>query len=412
MNAELITIGDEILIGQIVDSNSAFMGKELTKIGIEVRQIKTIGDDRSAILHALETAKSHADLVIFTGGLGPTKDDITKKTLTDFLDDHLVENQLALANVKRLFAQIGEPVLPVNLDQAKIPSRATALQNVYGTAPGMWVEKYRTVFVFLPGVPYEMKALMQREVLPRLRQKFNRPFILHKTVLTYGMGESRVAQKLEAWENALPQNMKLAYLPRPGRVRLRLTARGGDREKLKNALNGELKKLHDLIGDNIHGYEGEGSLEEEIAALLTRKEKTLATVESCTGGMIANRLTQIPGASAYFKGSLVPYATALKTDILGVPREKITTYSVVSAEVAEAMAVQGQKMFKTDLVLATTGNAGPTKGNSDAEVGTVFIALADGKNVETREFHLGKSREKVTGKAVYRALKLLLDEIC
>lgn len=411
MNAELIIIGDEILIGQIVDTNSAFMGKELTQIGIEVRQITTISDDRSAILHALKTAKSRSELVIFTGGLGPTKDDITKKTLTYFFKDHLEENQTALENVKRLFKQIGEPVLQVNIDQAKIPSRATALPNAYGTAPGMWLEKDEAVFVFLPGVPYEMKTLLRQEVLPRLRQRFDRSYILHQTVLTYGMGESRVAEKIEDWENALPSNMKLAYLPSPGRVRLRLTARGNDRKKLKKTLDRELEKLHGLIGDIIHGLEGKSSLEREIASLLTKTGKTLATIESCTGGEIANLLTDIPGASAYFMGGLIPYSTRMKTEMLGVSQEKINTYSVVSAEVAEAMSVQGQKMFQSDFALATTGNAGPTKGDSDAEIGTVFIAIAYENQVETHEFHLGKSREKVIKKAVYKALEILFKKI-
>ncbi len=411
MNAEIITIGDEILIGQVVDTNSAFIGKELTKIGIEVNQIKSIKDEPAHIAAALKEAATRADLVLITGGLGPTRDDKTKAVFCNYFKDYLVVNQSALANVKRLFARIKEPVLPVNLDQAKVPSQAVVLPNKYGTAPGMWFEKDGVVYVSMPGVPYEMKALMTDEVIPQLMQKFNRPYILQKTVLTYGMGESRLAEKIKNWEDRLPSYMSLAYLPAPGRVRLRLTARGNEQAVLQKALDEHLQALELLIGNLIGGYEGESSLQEEIAQQLTYQRQTLATVESCTGGKIAAMFTEIPGASAYFKGSLVPYSSRVKEEVLGVSEDLIKEHSVVSELVVKAMATRAQQLFKVDYVVATTGNAGPTKGDSDAEIGTVFVAIATPQKVITQEFHLGKLREKVVNKAIYRALMMLKEQI-
>lgn len=411
MNAEIITIGDEILIGQIVDSNSAYIGKELTKIGIEVNQITTVKDDREKIINALKTASKRSEIIIITGGLGPTKDDITKKTLAEYFEDHFVVNQEALKNIMELFKRIDEPILQTNIDQAQLPSKASALPNKYGTAPGMWFEEDQVVYVSLPGVPYEMKALMKEVIIPKLKHKFKRPYILYKTVLTYGVGESRIAERIKDWEEALPSFMKLAYLPSPGRVRLRLTARGEKKQALKQALDKYLESLNMIIGDIIGGYEGDFSIGEEIAHKLTTINKTLATAESCTGGKIASIFTDIPGASTYFKGGIVPYFTSTKVDFLGVSKEIMEQYSVVSAEIAKEMARQTQKKFNSYFVLATTGNAGPTKGNSDAELGTVFIALAYGDNIEVKEFHLGDSREKVVKKAVYKALVMLKDNL-
>lgn len=411
INAEIITIGDEILIGQIVDSNSAFIGKELNKIGVEVNQITSIRDNREHILTALKEASNRAEIVLITGGLGPTKDDITKSAFVDYFGDELVQNKNALKHIEKLLAKIDVPLLQVNIDQALLPSKATALENEYGTASGMWMEKDGIVYVSLPGVPYEMKALLTDHVIPKLKHKFKRPYILHKTVLTYGMGESSIAEKIEDWENALPDSIKLAYLPNAGRVRLRLSARGENEQKLKDEINVQVVKLRELIGDIIQGYEDERSFEENIAKKLTEENKTLATAESCTGGKIASLFTDIPGASAYFKGSIVTYATSSKTDVLDIPQELIEKYSVVSAEITKEMAKRVQKLFKSDFALATTGNAGPTKGDSDAEIGTVFIALADDGTVEVREFHLGNQREKVTEKAVFKALEMLGEKL-
>ncbi|QTY28049.1 competence/damage-inducible protein A [Flavobacterium sp. CS20] len=412
MYAEIITIGDEILIGQIVDTNSAFLGQQLNKIGIEIIQITSIKDEQSHILKALKDAETRADIIITTGGLGATKDDITKHTLCQYFNDELVLDQKTLEHVENIFEKyISHPILEANRSQAYLPSKCLALNNQYGTAPGMWFEKDNKVFISMPGVPYEMKALMRNEVIPRLKDRFNRPFILHKTVLTYGLGESAIADRIEDWENNLPNFIKLAYLPSLGRVRLRLTARGDDEKLLQNTINQEIEKLHKLIGDIIKGYEDENSIEENIAKSLTEKHLTLATAESCTGGRLATKFTEIPGASAYFKGSIVSYATSAKHDVLGISKQFIEKYSVVSAEITKEMAKRVQKMFKADIAVATTGNAGTTKGDSDAEIGTVFIALAYQSEVVVEKFNFGTHRERVTQKAVNKALEMLYDQI-
>lgn len=411
MKAEIITIGDELLIGQVLDSNSAFISKALTKIGVEVRQITTISDRREHILKSLKEASSRVDIVLVTGGLGPTNDDVTKLTFADYFKDSFVVNQDVLTHIKTLFSAINTPVLPANLSQAKLPSKAEALTNRYGTAPGMWFEETGCVYVALPGVPYEMKALMQDEVIPRLKEKFDCPYILYETVLTYGMGESEVAHRLKDWEAALPAFMSLAYLPAPGKVRLRLTAKGRDKSKLEQALKCQLKTMENLIGTIVKGYEGMFTLPEQIANQLTDKHETLAVAESCTGGKIATLFTAIPGASRYFKGAIVPYFTEAKTNVLEVDERLIKRHSVVSAEVAKAMALQVSRKFGADYGLATTGNAGPTKGDSEASLGTVYIALACENTVKVEAFHLGNHREKVVGKAVAKALEILFEAV-
>jgi len=412
MKAEIITIGDEILIGQIVDSNSAFLGKQLNKIGIDVIQITSVQDDSQHIIQALEDAAKRANLVITTGGLGPTKDDLTKKTLCSFFDDELVLDKKVLAHIEEIFRKyVSTPILPANRSQAYLPSKSIGLFNRYGTAPGMWIEKEKVVFVSLPGVPYEMKSLMRDEVIPRLKERFKTPFIIHKTILTYGLGESAIADRIEEWENALPKHFKLAYLPNFGRVRLRLSTRGNNEDQLYKEINQQVEKLHDYIGDIIKGYEDEISLEENIAQLFLKNNLSLSTAESCTGGKIASRFSDIPGASGFLKGGIVSYATSAKSDALGIDQKIIEDYSVVSAEITEEMARKSLKLFKSDLAIATTGNAGPTKGDSDAEIGTVFIALADDKHTVVHSFNLGNQRERITYKAVNKSLELIYDWI-
>ena len=412
MNAEIITIGDEILIGQIVDTNSAYISKELNKIGVSVFQITSTKDDKSHILEALENAEKHADLVILTGGLGPTKDDITKKTLAEYFDDTLVRNNEVIAHIKHIWkTYIKQPLLQVNLDQALVLSKAKVLMNQSGSAPGMWIENNTTVFVSLPGVPFEMKALMQNEVLPRLLEQFKLPFILHKTVLTYGLGESVIADRISDWENNLPKNIKLAYLPNLGRVRLRLSSKGFDKALVYESINTEIEKLVPQISDVFVGFEEDSSIEQIIGNQLMKSNTTLAVAESCTGGRIGAQFTANAGASVYFKGGLIAYNTTIKTQILGVQKDLIKKYSVVSVEVAKAMALGVQKLFNSDYAVATTGNAGPTKGDSDAEVGTVCIAIATPKHVFSKQFTFGKQRERITTKAVHMALTLLQKEI-
>lgn len=412
MFAEIITIGDEILIGQIVDTNSAHISKELNKVGVKVYQITSVQDERKHILQAFEEARKRAELVIVTGGLGPTKDDITKQTFCDFFEDKLVEDPEVTENVKNLFKkyQLNKP-LPANFQQALVPSKATILKNIHGTAPGMWMEKDETVFVSLPGVPYEMKHLLEHEVLPRVIKRFNRPFIYHKTLLTYGLGESTIAERIADWEDALPQNIKLAYLPSLGKVRLRLSSTGLDEVRLKEAVNSQMDILNELLSDIAIGYEDETSIVERIGQTLAAVGKCYSVAESCSGGRIASEITRYSGASASFMGGIIPYDTDLKTKILGVPKEIIDTYNVVSIPVAEEMAKRCRKLFESDYSIATTGIAGPTKGDGDDEIGTVCIAIGTPNGVVSEKFQFGKDRFRVIEKTVNKALEMLLKEI-
>lgn len=413
MFAEIITIGDEILIGQIVDTNSAFISKELNKIGVSVYQISSVQDDKQHILNAFKEAETRADIIIVTGGLGPTKDDITKNTIAEYFNDTLVRNEAVLKNIERLWRDyIKKPLQQVNKDQALIPSKAKALMNIYGSAPGMWLEKQGKVFVSLPGVPYEMKALFTNEVIPELLNKFQFPVIQHKTLLTYGLGESMLAERLEDWENNLPAFIKLAYLPNLGRVRLRLSAKGTNEEELTKAVNLQIEKLLPLIEDVFVGFqELDEDIAQQIGELLVKQNKTLAIAESCTGGDISKHITANSGASAYYKGSVVCYSTESKTEILGVDNSLIMQHSVVSEQVAKAMAKQVQQKYNADYAIATTGNAGPTKGDADAEVGTVFIAIATPKAIFVEKFMFGKPRLRVIQKAVNKSFEMLYKEI-
>lgn len=413
MFAEIITIGDEILIGQIVDTNSAFIAKQLNKIGISIYQITSVQDERKHILTALAEAKTRAQVVLVTGGLGPTKDDITKHTFCEFFDDTLVRDEKVLHHIEELFEKYitTTKISEINRDQALIPSKATALHNAYGTAPGMWIKEDGTVFISLPGVPFEMKNLMTNVVIPKLAKEFERPYIVHKTLVTYGLGESAIAEKIENWEANLPKFIKLAYLPNLGKVRLRLSAKGADKEVLEQSVVAEMQKLHLLIGDIIYGIEDEETLEEVVAKLITSKGFTLATAESFTGGKIAEHITAIPGASVYFKGSVVSYATQTKIEVLKVPESVIEEHSVVSEEVAIHMAKNVQNLLNTDFAIATTGNAGPTKGDSDADVGTVYIGIATPKEVFAHKFMMGNHRERIVQKSVNKAFELLQKEI-
>jgi nicotinamide-nucleotide amidase len=412
MKAEIITIGDEILIGQIVDTNSAFIAKELNNIGVSVYQITSVQDDKTHILKAFEAAETNVDIVIITGGLGPTKDDITKTTLAQFFEDTLVYDQAVLNNIKYLWKHfVKQPLLQVNIDQALVLSKATALMNKSGSAPGMWIEKNNTIFISLPGVPYEMKGLMNDEVLPRISNKFKRPYILHKTVLTYGLGESVIAERIKDWEAALPDSVKLAYLPNLGRVRLRLSSTGLDKESVIEGVDAQVETLLPLINDIFVGFEEQSSLEQIIGNKLVKLGKSLAVAESCTGGKIAENITSYGGASAFFKGGVVAYATETKLKVLNVPSTLISKHSVVSSEVAEAMAQNVKAVFNSDYGIATTGNAGPSKGDSDAEIGTVFIAIATPDRVFSQQFNFGQQRLRVVQKAVTMAFTLFQKEI-
>ena len=412
MTASIVTIGDEILIGQIIDTNSSYIAKALDKIGIETLEMLSISDNESHILSTFKKLQDKVNIVIITGGLGPTKDDITKKTFCTYFNDELIVNEEVLKHVTELIEGIYKrPITQINKDQALVPSKSKVLFNKMGTAPGMWMEKGETIFVSLPGVPYEMKYLVDEEIIPALVEKFERPYILHKTIMTYGKGESLLAEEIEDWENNLPSFVKLAYLPSPGRVRLRLTARGKDKQVLKDVIQVEVDKLQRLIPNDIVGFDDDEPIERIVGEMLKSKKLTLSTAESCTGGKIAQLLTSISGASNYFKGSIVAYATEAKVNLLEIDPNLIQNHTVVSKQVVQEMALSAQRILKTDFAIATTGNAGPLKGDSNAEVGTVFISVVTPNQVIVEEFNFGQPREKVIDRTVNKALEILYKEI-
>ena len=412
MKAAIITIGDEILIGQIVDTNSAFIAKSLDRIGVEIHEMVSISDNKQHILDTFSKFQNKVDLVVITGGLGPTKDDITKKTFCDYFEDELIVDEKVLSHVTQIIEGFyNRKITQINKDQALVPSKCTVLHNQVGTAPGMWIKKENTVFVSLPGVPFEMKYLVEQEIIPKVVREYNRPYILHKTILTYGQGESMVAERIEDWENNLPECIKLAYLPSVGSVKLRLSARGKDKVFLENAIQENVTSLTKIIGDVIVGFDEGETIETVVGHLLKQQQKTISTAESCTGGKIAEVLTSVIGASAYFKGSVVSYATETKINVLDISEKIINEHSVVSAEVAKQMAISIKNKMNTDYAIATTGNAGPTKGDSKAEIGTVFIAIATPNNIIVEEFNFGQPREKVIDRTVIKSLEMIREEI-
>ena len=412
MKAEIITIGDEILIGQIVDTNSQWIGVELNKIGVSVYQITSIQDEKQHILNALKEAQERVDIVILTGGLGPTKDDITKKTIAEYFNDtKLVEYPKVVEHIKELFQKINHPFKEIQRYQAQLPSKASYLKNIYGTAPGMWFYENDTVFVSLPGVPYEMKGLMTNEVLPRIQKQFKLSFISHKTIMTYGQGESVIAERIAEVEDNLPENIKLAYLPSFGKVRLRLSGNGNDKEILEKELQEKVSEIQHLIPEIIVGLEDGDSIEKRVGELLIQQQKTIATAESLTGGSIASTLVSVPGSSAYFKGSFVAYSAEAKKSMLGISENTIKKFTVVSKEVAKEMAFATMKKLDTDYAIAVTGNAGPTTDKTDKTIGVVFIASATKINVIVEEFNFGQPREKVINRTVNKSLEILQKEI-
>lgn len=412
MRAAIITIGDEILIGQIVDTNSGFIAKSLDKIGVDIHEMISIRDNKNHILETFSKLQNQVDLVLITGGLGPTKDDITKHTFCEYFEDQLVRNEEVEKHVIALIEKaMNRPASQMNKDQALVPSKCTVLHNAYGTAPGMWMKKGNTVYISLPGVPYEMKYILDNGIIPKIVNEYKRPYIIHKTILTYGQGESLIAERIEDWENNLPEYIKLAYLPSPGRVRLRLSARGIDKELLEKKINENVFSLNQIIRDIIVGYEEDETIEVILGRLLTSNNLTLATAESCTGGKIAQMITSVPGSSNYFKGSVVSYATETKISMLGISPELIKEHSVISFEVAKEMALAIKNRMNTDYAIATTGNAGPSKGEGKSEIGTVFIAIATPNDLIVEEFNFGQPRVKVIDRAVNKAFEMLQKEI-
>jgi nicotinamide-nucleotide amidase len=414
MKTEILNIGDELLIGQVVNTNASWMAKELDIAGFPVHRITMIPDDREVILNSLSEAETRSDIVIITGGLGPTKDDMTKEVLCTFFDSKLVFHEPSFKNIERIFLPRGFKVTDLNRKQAEIPDVATPLHNELGTAPGMWFEKTNqdrlTVFVSLPGVPFEMKSLITDEVIPRLQKKFPSLPLVHKTLMTQGIGESFLSDILEEWETGLPSFLHLAYLPQPGIVRLRLTGSGPDIALLKKAIEEATAKLYQVIPDYIFG-EDEETLEEIVGKLLKARKLTLSTAESATGGYIAHLITRIPGSSEYYKGSIVAYANEIKESQLGVKTESLTRYGAVSEQVVTEMALGVRKKFGTDYSIATSGIAGPGGGTAGKPVGTTWIALATPEGVNACHYLMGEGRERNIRKTSLEALNLLRKAI-
>ncbi len=411
MQAEIITIGDEILIGQIVDTNSAWMGTLLNENGIKVYQITSVSDNRQHILNALKEASERADIILITGGLGPTRDDITKHTLCEYFNAKLRLDKDILVDVTNIFKKFGREVTEINRKQAEVPENCIPLHNYNGTAPGMWFEEKGKIYVSMPGVPFEMKALMAEEVIPRLKKKFTLPFIMHKNVLTQGIGESALAEKISSWEDSLAiENITLAYLPSPSLVRLRLSTRGTDANKMQDSINRKVAELKKIAGDYIYGYDND-TMESVVGALLLKRKETISTAESCTGGYIAHRITSIAGSSDYFKGAIISYANEIKTKELGVSEEILKEHGAVSQPVVEQMAKTARERLNTDYSIAVSGIAGPGGGTPEKPVGTVWIAIATPQRVFSKRWIFAGNRERnilVTG---LTALNMLRKEL-
>jgi len=395
--AEVVTIGDEILYGQITDTNTQWMSTELDKIGIKTVRKSSVGDQEDKILQILEEAESRADIILLTGGLGPTKDDITKKTLCKYFDDELIINDDALAFITEFFTKRGRPMTELNRLQAMVPKQCTYLANKTGTAPGMWFEKSvgsakAKIFVSMPGVPHEMKYLMASEVIPRLKKYFETPIIYHKMIRTIGVGESFLAEKIEKWEDNLPSHIKLAYLPSFGQVRLRLTGVGENEEILKQEVQNEIDKVLPLIQSFVFGYDDD-DLEVALGKLLKSKNKTVSAAESCTGGFVSHLFTKVPGSSAYFMGGVVSYDNSVKINVLGVKPEIIETHGAVSEETVTQMAEGARALMKTDYAIATSGVAGPDGGTTEKPVGTLWIACAMEGRTIARKIQMSNQRE-------------------
>ncbi|MCF6342295.1 MAG: competence/damage-inducible protein A [Bacteroidales bacterium] len=410
MKAEIISIGDELLIGQVVNTNASWMAAELNTAGIRVVHIASVADEKPAIKNALDQAARRADIILLTGGLGPTNDDITKSTLAEYFDSGFVFHRPTFEYIRSLFAARNYPLTPVNKKQAELPEKCTPLPNRNGTAPGMWFEQNSKIFISLPGVPFEMKPLMNEQVIPRLREKFTLPHIYHKTIMTTGMGESWLAEKIKTWTDSLPSYIKLAYLPQPGIVRLRLSATGKDRTKLETEVNRYCRSLHDYIPKAIFGFD-DITLEEAVGRLLRENNSTLSTAESCTGGYIAHLITGIAGSSDYFKGSIVAYANSIKNNLLGVSEKLLESHGAVSREVVEAMALGARQKLESDFALATSGIAGPTGGTAEKPVGTVWIALAGPGGVKSKLFLFGDHRGRNIRRSALAALNMLRLEL-
>jgi nicotinamide-nucleotide amidase len=410
MKAEIITIGDELLIGQTVDTNSAWIGAELSKTGFEVSRITSISDKRLHILKTLTEVTGRADVILITGGLGPTSDDITKQALCEFFSTKLVNDPKVLQMIENMMARRNWPMNENNRKQAEVPESCRVLYNATGTAPGMWFEKGGSIFVSMPGVPLEMKHIMTEHVIPELKKRFRSQVIIHRNIMTYGTGEAILAEMLTGFESALPKQIKLAYLPSMGIVKLRLTGSGKESGQLSELIEAQVRKLYKIIPDIIYG-ENEESLEMAVGRHLKSKKATLCTAESCTGGKIAQMITSVPGSSVYYKGSVVAYDNQVKIDLLNVPERIISEHGAVSCETVEAMAKGARFLFSTDYSVAVSGISGPDGGTDEKPVGTVWIAVSSHKETISEKFIYGNDRNINIKRFSTAALNLLRKQI-
>ena len=406
MLAEIITIGDEILIGQIVDTNSAWMAAELNNIGIRVKQISSVSDNKEHILTALKEASLRADIILITGGLGPTKDDITKKTIAEYFDVKLIENRDALDNVAKIFSRYNRPLLEVNRLQAMVPENCEVILNNNGTAPGMWFNADGKIYVSMPGVPHEMMYMMEDEVLPKLKSMLKLPVIIHKTILTVGEGESFLAERIADIEDSLPPHIKLAYLPKLGQVRLRLSGYGEDKATLSNEVNVYASKIIKRVA-NVVAAEEDIPIEKAILNFMAEKGLTLSLAESCTGGFVSGLFTQHPGASKVFLGGVVSYSNYLKEHVLGVKHDTIEQFGAVSGETVTEMVDGALLNFKSDYAVAITGIAGPGGGTPEKPVGTVWIAVASVNKKVVKKLTFGNKRKQNIERSAVSALNML-----
>lgn len=406
MRAEIITIGDEILIGQIVDTNSAWMAQKLNLAGIKVKQISSVSDDRQHILEALNESKSRADLILITGGLGPTKDDITKKTLAEYFKTGYRLDQDALENVKRIFLKYKAPLLEINIKQAEVLDNCVTLLNLNGTAPGMWIEHEDKIFVSMPGVPFEMMYMMEEQVIPKIKQAFKLPIIHHHTILTAGIGESILAEKIESIEDSLPEHIKLAYLPKLGTVRVRLSGDGQNEEQLKKEISIYAKRIIDKIHEFVIA-ENDTPIEKVILDFMEAENLSLSVAESCTGGYISHQFTQHPGSSKVFLGGAVTYSNSLKISILGVSEITINNFGAVSEETVKEMSEGAKSAFHSDYSIAVSGIAGPDGGTIEKPVGTVWIAVTGKTKTITKTYNFGNKRTQNIERSATTALVLL-----
>lgn len=408
--AEVITIGDEILYGQITDTNTQWMSAELSKIGVKTIRKSSVGDSEAQILQILREAETRADIILMTGGLGPTKDDITKKTLVKHFGTELIINEEALANVTEIFARRGFELTEINRQQALVPINSTCLVNKVGTAPGMWFEHNGKIFASMPGVPHEMRWLMENSILPKLQTHFRTPVIHHRMIKTVGIGESFLAQRIEAWEDALPPHIRLAYLPGSGQVKLRLTATGGDLATMENEVQAQVDTLLTLVLEYVYGFDGD-ELESVVGTLLLERNLTLATAESCTGGHLAHAITRVPGSSRYFAGGVVAYSNDMKINQLHVKPETIAQHGAVSEETVRQMAENVRRIAGAGVGVATSGIAGPGGGTHDKPVGTVWIAYADATKTVAKKLELFRDRTLNTQLSTLLTLNLIRQNL-